>query len=204
MQKNNFIIIIRLFFLLAVFFIGCRKNSTNFYADGQDKGLGIFSNTGNNLLSCYINNLPWRTTDRTQGIFGRTGYEIYITRQISNSPSDTLIINWPQLYGPDSMQNGLLTLALPIQKNFSYKDIAGLNGQRLTINNSNGYLFLSTHLIFAKGTGTVYFKQFQIDSIGVNTFSGRLSGLIEANFSNAAVLSRGRFDHILEPSQINF
>jgi hypothetical protein len=200
MRKNNFVV---LFFLSVAFCTGCRKNNTNFYADAEDKGLGIFSNTGNNLFSCYIDNLPWRTLDRILGSPGGTSYEIYINKQISNTQSDTLIINWLGLYGPRNATNGNLRLLFPIAKNFGYKDLTAWNGQRLKLDTTNGYFSISTNLITAKGTGTIYFKQLQIDSIGVNTYSGRLSGLVEASFAGT-VLSKGRFDHLLEPTQINF
>ena len=38
-------------------------------------------------------------------------------------------------------------------------------------------------------------ENIQIDSIGPNYFTGRMSGLMDAKFSGGIIMSNGRFDH---------
>lgn len=74
--------IISVFCIAVLTLIGCQKNLTNLFADDQSEGLYIFSNTGNNILSCYVNGTPWRTKDRIaySGVAtpGNIDYELYI------------------------------------------------------------------------------------------------------------------------------
>ena len=81
-------------FCIMLLFTGCVKDYTNYFADQQDEGLAIFSDKGNNLMTAYIDNKPWRTHSRTTALFGGIRYEITFYRHISNSPSDTLFIQW--------------------------------------------------------------------------------------------------------------
>jgi secreted protein with Ig-like and vWFA domain len=42
-----------------------------------------------------------------------------------------------------------------------------------------------------------------IDSVGPNNYSGRMSGLLDADF-NTVKITQGRFDHTLNQLQISF
>jgi hypothetical protein len=195
------------FLFACIIMTGCLKSKTNYYDDAENTGMAIFSNTGNNVLSCFIDGKPWRTINRfTPGIIIRPTYEVTVTKQQFAGISDSLTIYWSGYYPPDETITGNLSLIMGIAKNFTYKDLAAFNGQRLIINNANGY-FLSSiaaaNTFNAKGSGNIHFNTLRLDSIGPNNYSGKMSGLFDADFT-AFKITKGRFDHTLEPLQIKF
>jgi hypothetical protein len=199
---------ILLFLVPGLLIMGCSKNYTNYYADGEDNGIAIFSNTGNNVLSCFIDGKPWRTVDRkTSGFaYSRTSYEVYISKQLTNSLLDTLIITWEGYYPPNNFSNGNLNLIIPVAKNFSYKDFSALQGQRLQIDTTTAFFSTSISGLNnnnTKGKGNIYFYAAQLDSIGTSSYIGKMSGLFEADFG-AFKITRGRFDHLLTPENVYF
>ena len=203
--SNNLLLLLLITFIIT----GCTKNETRYYADAEDEGIAIFSNNGNNLLTCFIDNKPWRTVDRTVTIIFSSGtnYEVDIRKQVTNSIKDTLIIRWLGYYAANDSSQGTLNLILPVAKNFSYKDFAALQGQRLHIDTTNGYFTTSIsnlNLSNSKGSGDIYFNIAKLDSIGTGGgYFGKMSGLFDANFSSFKI-TRGRFDHIIEPPQVHF
>jgi hypothetical protein len=205
-MKNNYLK--NKWFLLWPLFIitGCYRNETNYYLDAEDKGIAIFSNTGNNLLTCFIDGKPWRTGNRTSGGFiSRPRYEVDIVKQITNSLQDTLMIIWSGYFPSDSL-NGYLTFIMPVAKNFSYKDFSALQGRRLQVDTTNGNFstaISSLNTGNTKGSGSIYFHTARLDSIGPNTYSGKMSGLIEADFISFKI-TKGRFDHTIESPQVLF
>lgn len=202
MKNNNLLFYALLFFFSSILF-SC--NHTEFYADPQANGLGIFSNTGNNLMSCYIQNQPWRTRDRTSGAFGRINFELFINKQITSGPKDNLIFTWYGHPTANNTLNGDVSLVLSVPKNFGYRELSALKGQRLALDTTNGYFRFSSSLpVTGKGTGNIYFHDMQIDSIGPNNFTGRMSGLLDAKFGSSLTLSNGRFDHNIIATQIQF
>jgi hypothetical protein len=194
--------------LLSVFIIaGCSKNETTYFADAEDEGIAIFSNTGNNLLTCFIDGKPWRTISRTTSGFNpRTSYEVDIVKQITSSLQDTLSISWPGYFSTDSLNPGSLTLLLPVAKNFGYKDFSALQGRRLQIDTINGFFSTSISRLNTsnrKGSGSIYFHAARLDSIGPNAYTGNISGLFEADFATFKI-TKGRFDHTIVPQQVFF
>lgn len=204
MIKNNNLLFAALLFFFSSILFSCKQ--TEFYADPQATGLGIFSNTGNNLMSGYIQNEPWRTRDRTTGGFlGSATYELFINKQTTSGPSDNLIFTWYVNPTANNTLNGDISLVLSVPKVFGYKELSALKGQRLALDTLNGYFTFSTpptNLI--KGTGNIYFHDLQIDSVGPNNFTGRMSGLMDAKFGSSSILSNGRFDHNITAPQIQF
>lgn len=202
-KKNNLLFSALLFFFSSILF-SC--NHTEFYADPQATGLGIFSNTGNNLMSCYIQTQPWRTRDRTSGGFlGTTTYELFIDRQITSGISDNLIFTWYGNPTANNTLNGDVSLVLSVPKFFGYRELSALKGQRIALDTTNGYFrFSSSQPNTGKGTGNIYFHNIQIDSIGPNNFTGRMSGLLDAKFGSSLILLNGRFDHNITAAQIQF
>ncbi len=202
MKNNNLLFSALLFFCSSTLF-SC--NQTEFYADPYANGLGIFSNTDNNLMSCYIQNQAWRTRDRSSGGFGGTNFELFINKQITSGVSDNLIFTW---YGNSSANNALngdISLVLSVPKFFGYREMSALKGQRIALDTTNGYFrFSSSQPNIGKGTGNIYFHNIQIDSIGPNNFTGRMSGLLDAKFGSSVILSNGRFDHNITSAQIQF
>jgi hypothetical protein len=204
MKKNNNLLFFALLFFFSSALFSCKE--TEFYADPQANGLGIFSNTGNNLMSCYIQNEPWRTRDRKMGGFlGRPTYELFIEKQITSGPKDNLIFTWYVNPGTNNTLNGDIALVVAVPKVFGYKELSALKGQRLALDTLNGYFSFSTPLTnLIKGTGNIYFHDMQIDSIGPNNYTGRMSGLMDAKFGSSSILKNGRFDHSIIAAQIQF
>jgi hypothetical protein len=204
MMKNNNLPFVALLFFFSSILFSC--NQTEFYADPQATGLGIFSNTGNNLMSGYIQNEPWRTRDRTTGGFlGTARYELLINKQITSGVSDNLIFTWYGYPSTNNTLNGDVSLVLSVPKNFGYRDLSALKGQRIALDTTNGYFtFSSSQPNTGKGTGNIYFHNMQIDSVGPNNFTGRMSGLLDAKFGSSLILQNGRFDHSITAQQIQF
>lgn len=200
-----------LLILLGLTIVGCSKNYTNFYEDEDNGGIAIFSNNGNNLLSCYIDNNPWRTSNRSTSLFGRPEYEVYIYKTASTGIFDTLKFQWTGYYTADINASGQISLVLPVAKNFGYKNLSALAGQRLHIDTTNGFFsFYSSGLNLPgsnnankKGSGNIYFHTASFDSIGPGSYSGTMSGLFDADF-NAVKITKGRFDHSFSPNQVIF
>jgi len=202
MKKNNNLLYALLFFFSSIL-VSC--NHTEFYPDPYDTGLGIFSNTANNLMSGYIQNQPWRTRDRTTGFLVSPTFELLINKQITSGPSDNLIFTWYVNTTTNNTLNGDISLVLVVPKVFGYKELSALKGQRLALDTLNGYFtFSSSQSNFSKGTGNVYFYDMQVDSVGPNNFTGRMSGLLDAKLGGNLILSKGRFDHSITPAQIQF
>ncbi len=212
-MKNIFVE--KLLIFLSPFFllIGCSKNDTNYFADTENDGIAIFSNTGNNLLTCFINGKPWRTEDRIVFLISppRARYEMYITKQVTSSLQDTLTIQWTGYYTADRNTPSYLSLTLPVAKTFGYKNLAALQGQRLQIDTTNGFFssytsgvnMPGTNISSRKGAGNIYFKTAEFDSIGPGIYSGKMSGLFDADFVSAKI-TKGRFDHLIAPEQVLF
>lgn len=191
--------------LSCIFLAACSKNDTQFYDDAEDEGLAIFSNTGNNILSCFIAGKPWRTVSRTSSLFSMgINYEVDIEKLTTGSTVDTLIMNWRGYYQGSTLNEGYVSLHIAVPNNFSYSDLSLLSGKRLSINAATGYYSISisgTNPGSAKGLGSIYFQTAKFDSIGIGQYSGKMSGLFEADFSSFKI-TRGRFDHIVTPEQI--
>jgi hypothetical protein len=183
--------------------LGCQKNLTNLFADDQSEGLYIFSNTGNNILSCYVNGTPWRTKDRiTYSGFpnpSRTDYELDIRKHSSGGNNDTLVFRWEGKFN-DTDTTTFIVLGLSVKKGFTKDDFNALQEQRLVIDTStNGYFTTNINgtIPGVKGNGSIYFNKSNIDSVG------NLSGLFETTI-NGFKFTRGRFDEQLNLQMCRF
>lgn len=188
------------FLALLVLATGCEKNESFYYADPQTPGVAILSNKGNNILTCFMNGHPWKTLPRTINYgFGRSTTELQIRRTKTNSLTDTLTITWRTDASNQDQYDIVLTL--PVAKNFQPKDMAAYQGKRIEIDSTNGYFSLNqSYSSFSSynGKGVIYFNTANLDSTGIDNITGRISGLLEANFypgSNIAQsITSGRFD----------
>lgn len=206
-MKNIFIPQLLSFLLPVCLLMSCYKNYTRYYPDTDNEGIAIFSNTGNNLLTCFIAGKAWQTNNRATSLFpGRINYEVFITKQQTASPMDTLYITWTGHYSADSNAAGTIRLILPVAKNFSYKNLSALQGQRLHVDTTNGFFYTELNgsaTSAKKGIGNIYFNRAAFDSIGPSSYSGKMSGLFDADFISYKI-TKGRFDHDITPQQINF
>jgi hypothetical protein len=194
------------FFCTGILLIGCTKSSTNTYPDPSDPRLTIFSNTSNNILSCMVNDQPWRTQDRKIYLLSRPAYEVYIRLQKTSTAKDSLWFSWNGYYNNDINNQGNLDMILPVAKNFGYRDLSALMKQRLHLDSNNGYFLLSINGLISntvRGSGNIYFHTMMIDSVGPNNYSGSMSGLFDADF-NSVKITKGRFDHSIDKLQVSF
>lgn len=193
--------------LIGAALTGCTIESTNYYPDGQEEGLAIFSNTGNNLMTGYANSVPWQTIPRTATVVVSSvkRYELYIRKNNFNGLQDTLAFQWIGAAGGNAGIQGDINLSLIMPKGFSYKDFNNLQGKQIAVNLSNGYFTSTISSINPgniQGKGSVYLHTASLDSIGPGFYTGKLSGLIEADF-NGIKFTKGRFDHTINSDQIN-
>jgi len=203
MRKNN-AVVLSYVLLLCIFLASC--DATTFYEDEQDPGLSIFSDNSNNVMSCYVDSMVWKTFDRTFGGFAPAHYETSITRLNTVGVQDTLVLTWYGDFADDSNQSlSEIIVALPIAKNFTYNDFNNLQGKRITLDGTNGF-FTSLNLGVnndVKGTGNIYFHFAELKNISVNLYQGRMSGIFDADIGTIQI-RKGRFDHEIDPSQVRF
>ena len=193
--------------LTVLLFTGCGVNETHYYADAENDGIAIFSNTGNNVFTCYIDGKPWRTASRQQGILGppRLSYEVYIRKQSSGAAKDTLSISWEGYFGTRDTLRRFITARLAVNNGFTPGDLNALQGQRITIAGNNGYFIDSARTFYnvISGTGHLYFHTLRLDSVGNGIYSGSMSGLLDADFGTEKITG-GRFDHSIVTDQLQF
>lgn len=210
MKKNEIFRLGQCCLLICLILQSCYKNETKFYEDEQSPGLSIFSDKANNVMSCYINDKPWRTNDRIFrggiGVFGGTHYEVYFNHQITTSTQDTLMITWYGRFENDSTNTlPTIRLVLPVSKSFSYTDFNSFQGKRLTVDTTNGYFSFSNASSYnvMKGSGTIYFHFAELDTVATGIYTGRMSGIFEADFGSIKI-NKARFDHSIDDAQLGF
>ncbi len=166
----------------------CTKNRSRFLEDSTADGLSVFSDKGFNIMSCYINGNAYKTNNRTSyyGLGSRTDYELYVRKRVTDT-AELLVFSW-----------GSIELVL-IKDTFSIDDFLDLQNQRIQIDGTNGYFRVNGE----QGTGIVYFHQAVFIPSLTGGGTGHLSGLFECSTPSITV-SRGRFDHSLEPDNFNF
>ena len=181
--------------IISIAFVSCDKNYTAFYEDDDATGLSVFSDMGNNVMSCYINDQPFRTRNRVYnaGFRGYLNTEIELFKDASAADSDTLTINWVRdALSPNPYS---VSIVLAVKKDFSYNDFTAFNNTRLAIDGVNGY-FMVNHNRLEKGTGSIYFLRAILMPGNAAGISNRLSGIFEATLPSYKI-TRGRFDHTL-------
>ena len=192
--------------LFCLLLAGCTKQTSYYYADKETPGTAIFSNTSNNVFSCLIGDSAWRTITRSVGgaLFARPVYEVFIEKHTTNSATDTLSIIWRG--DPASFLSNLssISLGLPVAKSFKMTDLAALQGKRIIIDGNNGLFQVNLTGLptgNTSGKGSIYFNRLSFEAVGTNSYTGYMSGLLEADLGSFKILS-GRFDHFMNPDQI--
>jgi hypothetical protein len=97
-----------------------------------------------------------------------------------------------------------MNLVLAVAKNFTTQDMASFEGKRFNLNTVNGFFTATlpgTNGTNLKGSGNIFFHVARFDSIAPGAFKGIISGLFEADF-NSFKISKGRFDHGIDPEQL--
>ncbi|MFT3749240.1 MAG: hypothetical protein QM768_13025 [Agriterribacter sp.] len=183
--------------IITIALVSCERNDTVFYEDDDAESLSVFSDMGNNVMSCYIDGKPFRTRNRiyTSGYGrGRLSPEIELFKDDAATDSDTLIINWQSdIYSSPNPYS--VSLVLAVKKGFSYNDFTALNNTRLAINGTNGYFMVNSNRA-EKGTGSIYFLRAILMPGNAAGISNQLSGIFEATLPSFKI-TRGRFDHTL-------
>ncbi|MFT4017463.1 MAG: hypothetical protein QM668_10905 [Agriterribacter sp.] len=185
-----------IFAFISIAFVSCDKNYTVFYEDNDAEDLSVFSDKGNNVMSCYINGYPFRTRNRmSYGRFASSVFspEIELFKDDTATDSDTLIINWQS--DIDSPNPYSVSLVLAVKKGFSYNDFTAFNNNRLAINGTDSYFMVNSNRA-EKGTGSIYFIRAILMPGNAAGISNQLSGVFEATLPSLKI-TRGRFDHSL-------
>ncbi|MFT3949023.1 MAG: hypothetical protein QM763_18810 [Agriterribacter sp.] len=178
------------FILIAL--ASCERNDTVFYEDDDAENLSVFSDMGNNVMSCYINGKPFRTRDRI--LRGARLYpEIELFKDGSAPDADTLIIHWQSdALSPDFYA---VSLVLSVKKDFFYNDFTAFNNTRLTVDGLNSYFMINSNRS-EKGSGSIYFLRAILMPGNAAGINNQLSGVFEATLPSFKI-TRGRFDHTL-------
>jgi hypothetical protein len=185
--------------VIVISHLSCKKNHTVFFEDDDAPYLSVFSDKGNNIMTCYINEKVFRTQDRITGVlFGHSDYDLYLYKDNSAIDSDILIVTW---YADQLSSFSTVTLALSVKKGFSYYDFNAFEGKRMVLDGINGYFMVNDNRL-EKGTGNIYFRRaFLIDND--STDITRFSGIFEATLPSYKI-TRGRFDHTLADGVVAF
>lgn len=200
-------------FITILLFYSCKKSF--FYEDPYNSGLSIFSSKNYNVCSAYINDSAWISEYNPPSIFSFTPYRspIYLSVDTINNPqSDTLNLVWYGgfNYSPPgfiSFQGQFyLTFAFPVKKNFTKVDFLNWNGKLFPEGTTSAtVLFSSLPYYYANnssqinGSGKIYFVRISPQSN--NGIS--LSGLFEGNIGDTILIKKGRFDFLLDSSQVH-
>ena len=196
--------------LITISLFGCQKNNTTFFEDAEKNGLSIFSNKGNNLLSCYVNNTAWLTRSRISSS-AYTYYEMGIGKQKTGAIKDTLIFTWnfAANYTDDYK---VISLRIAVDSSFTYKDFKNVfNNKRIVIDSTvNGYFKTSINSTLVngrvpatKGNGVIFFQAASINILAYKGDENIISGLLSAKIGTN-VITDGRFDHDLNGLPIGF
>jgi len=207
-MKTNYTGLFCIFACFVLSCVSCKKAETHYYEDPNNSGIGIFSNTGNNVMSCYIGGKPWRTYDRYNTVYGNPGqFEVEIYKIQNAGLMDSLRFDWWGSFR-DNSPGGYISLQLAVPAGFGYADFKLLDGKRIKIDSTlNGYFFSNTDGIFnnlKKRNGNIYFNTANMDSVALPVAGeGRMSGLFDVQLDTTSI-SNGRFDHNLTRYQVHF
>jgi len=191
--------------IASVVLSGCYKDRTNYYADDTRQGLTIFSNTGNNIFTCYVNGWPWRTVNRiTGGFLSGSESELAIYKVPVSNTDTMLVIKWDGFLQAHPENFGSIALYLKIPSGFSSGDLDTFQGQRFSIDSSRGYFTADINgYPVESGTGEIYFNRANYSGAQGSASVGELSGILEAAFPDFTI-TQGRFDDQLTSLQVPF
>jgi hypothetical protein len=190
-----------LIILLLLNFTSCAKR--NFYPDADDPGLSRFTSYGFNVVTEYINGVPYINP------FSATrGNSLPYLRKIStNSAFDTLSLSW-QIVMNNASQTFSIDLdgtciLIPVSKTFDQNDLLAWSGQILDSTSTEIQMSSFYQPGLFTGTANIYFVKISVDS-SQSQKRYILSGLFNGNVLGNTIISDGRFDFEIYADELNF
>ncbi|HTB51920.1 MAG TPA: hypothetical protein VK718_04025 [Ferruginibacter sp.] len=199
--------------LLIFCVTGCIKEPRNYYADEDDPGLSRLTSHGYNVVTNYINGVPYVNPYAGYNY----GNQIPTLSKITTSSTyDTLSLSWNVELNNTAADNAgyvynsgnynSISLLMPIPKNFSRTDLLSLNGQSFSSNTDavwvNAYHdtppYYDTTLT---GVANIYFVSVYPSESSPSIV---LSGLFNGNIGDSVLLTKGRFDFVIPVDNLNF
>jgi hypothetical protein len=199
--------IIALLGFITLLFMSCEKR--NFFPDPDDPGLSRLTSRGYNIITMYINNVPY-INPYHKVLFGGANSLPTITKKSTNSTLDTLQISWPiEINDTSTSSNtryGSISLLLPVSKNFSARDFVSMSGKRFAPDtNAIAINYFNNLQGMAKGKSNLYFIDIKYNTVGNGSeHKYSFSGLFDGNIGDSILITKGRFDFEIDASQIQF
>ena len=192
--------------ILLVLLTGCSKR--NYFPDEDDSGLSRFTSRGYNIVTAYINNVPY-INPYHNSIFGGGSNTVPMLSKIStNSTFDTLSISWEIGINENgeatfNSQYYSISLLIPIPKSFNQNNFLQLSGTRSDSNQIQLNSFINQPSSLA-GKSNIYFVQIKVDNSITSSAHYIISGLFDGNIGNNILITKGRFDFEIDASTLNF
>src|SRR6185312_12710090 len=152
--------------ILLLLLTGCEKR--NFFPDEDNPGLSRFTSRGYNIVTAYINNVPY-INPYHNSVFGGGSNTVPMLGKIStNSAFDTLSISWQigiNENGQASFNSTYysISLLIPIPKSFNQNNFLQLSGVRSDSNQIQLNSFINQPSSLA-GKSNIYFVQIKVDN----------------------------------------
>lgn len=193
---------------ISLLIISCGKR--NFFPDPDDPGLSRLTSRGYNIITMYINNVPYINPYRRPLFGGISNSLPTITKIITNSAFDTLQISWQieinDTSGSYNEPYHSISLLIPVSKDFNAHDFLSMNGKRFSPDtNSIAVNYLFNYPDALTGKSNLYFIEIKYNTPGTgskNTYT--FSGLFNGNIGDSILITKGRFDFEINSDQINF
>jgi hypothetical protein len=204
-MKTKFRIIISC--IVVLYLSSCDKR--NFFPDPDDPGLSLLTSHGFNIVTAYINGVPF-INRYSKPLFGGTINSVPVVRMIATaSIYDTLSISW-QFERNDSSRSSnqfypAISLLMPVPKSFTKPDFFALNNQRFS-SNTNAVVLRSfnNYSDSLSGTSNIYFVNIKYDHPSNTSTYLAFSGLFNGNIGDSILITKGRFDFEIDAANLNF
>jgi len=197
-----------LFCCLSLTIMSCGKR--NYFPDPDDRGLSRLTSRGYNIITMYINNVPYINLYRRPLFGGISNTLPTITTKITNNDSVTLQISWQIEINDTSVSYNQpyhsISLLIPVSKSFRAHDFLSMNGQRFSPG-TNGIAinYPDNYLDSLAGKSNLYFIDIKYNTLGDGSkHSYSFSGLFDGNIGDSILITKGRFDFEIDADKINF
>jgi|GEM_PF-1288502 len=195
---------------LALYLSSCAKR--NFFPDPDDPGLSLLTSHGFNIATAYINKVPY-INPFDPGTLGIGGVNSAPSLELigTGNSFDTLCLSWQFEINDNTSNNqpyptiSTISLLMPVPKSFTKTDFFALNGQRFS-SNTNAVVLRSYHNYFdtLSGTSNIYFVSIKYDNTSGSITNLAFSGLFDANIGDSILITKGRFDFVIDTATLNF